>query len=102
MEHDTKSVKVLLEYEWIIGLYTLCLSSNTARPLDGVGVPRKAHNSFIFQQTFEALGVIFHPPHQNEKLNSSVRLLKSFYLIQIDLLYDVLSQEMIEKVLFCI
>ena len=67
MEHDTKGVKTLLEDEWIIGLYTLCLSSTTARPLDGVGVPRKAYNSFIFQQTFEALGVIFHPPPQNEQ-----------------------------------
>ena len=88
MEHDTKSVKVLLEYERIIGLYTLCLSSNTARPLDGVGVARKAYNSFIFQQTFEALGVIFHPPPQNEKLSSSVKLLKSFDLIQIGQLCD--------------
>ena len=88
MEDVTKGVKILLEDERIIGLYTLCLSSNTACPLDGVGVPRKAYNSLIFQQTFEALGFIFHPPPQNEKLNSSVRLLKSFYLIQIDLLYD--------------
>ena len=42
MEDVTKGVKILLEDERIIGLYTLCLSSNTARPLDGVGVPRKA------------------------------------------------------------
>ena len=88
MEHDTKGVKTLLEDEWIIGLYTLCLSSNTARPLDGVGVPRKAYNSFIFQQNFEALGVIFHPPPQNEKLSSSVKLFESFDLIQIGQLCD--------------
>ena len=50
VEHDTKGVKIVLEDERIIGLYTLCLSSNTARPLDVVGVPRKAYNSFIFQQ----------------------------------------------------
>ena len=42
MEDVTKGVKILLEDERIIGLYTLCLSSNTTRPLDGVGVPRKA------------------------------------------------------------
>ena len=42
MEDDTNGVKILLEDEQMIGLYTLCLSSNTARPLDGVGVPRKA------------------------------------------------------------
>ena len=88
MEHDTKGVKTLLEDEQIIGLYTLCLSSTTARLLDGVGVPRKAYNSFIFQQNFEALGGIFHPPPQNEKLSSSVKLLKSFDLIQIGLLCD--------------
>ena len=88
MEHDTKGVKILLEDERIIGLYTLCLSSNTARPLDGVGVPQKAYNSFIFQQNFEALGVIFHPPPQNEKLSSSVKLFESFDLIQIGQLCD--------------
>ena len=88
MEDVTKGVKTLLEDEQIIGLYTLCLSSTTARPLDGVGVPRKAYNSFIFQQNFEALGVIFHPPPQNVKLSSSVKLLKSFDLIQIGLLCD--------------
>ena len=60
MEHDTKGVKTLLEDEWIIGLYTLCLSSTTARPLDGVGVPQKAYNPFIFQQNFDRLGVMFH------------------------------------------
>ena len=42
VEDVTKGVKILLEDEQMIGLYTLCLSSNTARPLDGVGVPRKA------------------------------------------------------------
>ena len=61
MEHDTKGVKTLLEDEWIIGLYTLCLSSTTARPLDGVGVPRKAYNSFIFQQNFEVSSFTLHP-----------------------------------------
>ena len=88
MEDVTKGVKILLEDEQMIGLYTLCLSSNTACPLDGVGVPRKAYNSFIFQQNFEALGVIFQPPAQNEKFNSRVKLLKYFYLIQIGLLCD--------------
>ena len=88
MEDYTKGIKILMEDERIICLYTLCLSSNTARPLDGVGVPQKAYNSFIFQQNFEALGVIFHPPPQNEKLSSSVKLLKSFDLIQIGLLCD--------------
>ena len=86
MEDVTKGVKILLEDEQMIGLYTLCLSSNTARPLDGV--LQKAYNSFIFQQTFEALGVIFHPPPQNEKLSLSVKLLKSFDLIQIGPLCD--------------
>ena len=88
MEDVTKGVKILLEDEQMIGLYTFCLSSNTAHPLDGVGVPQKAYNSFIFQQNFEALGVIFHPPPQNVKLSSSVKLLKSFDLIQIGLLCD--------------
>ena len=74
MEDVTKGVKIMLEDERIIGLYTLCLCSNTARPLDG-------RNSFIFQQNFEALGVIFHTPPQNEKLSSSVKLFKSFDLI---------------------
>ena len=83
MEDYTKGIKIQMEDERIICLYTLCLSSNTARPLDGVGVPRKAYNSFIFQQNFEALVVIFHPPPQNEKLNSRVKQIKSFYLIQI-------------------
>ena len=78
MEDFTNGIKILLEDERIIGLYTLYLSSNTACPLDGVGVPRKAHNSFIFQQNFEALGVIFHPPSHNEKLSSSVKLLKGW------------------------
>ena len=81
MEDYTKGIKILMEDERIICLYTLCLSSNTARP-------QKAYNSFIFQQNFEALGVIFHPPPQNVKLSSSVKLLKSFDLIQIGLLCD--------------
>ena len=80
--------QILMEDDRIICLYTLCLSSNTARPLDGVGVPQKAYNSFIFQQNFEALGVIFHPPPQNEKLSSSVKLFESFDLIQIGQLCD--------------
>ena len=47
-------------------------------------------NLFIFQQNFEALGVVFHPPPQNVKLGSGVKLLKSFGLIQIGLLCDEL------------
>ena len=86
--HSPHAEQLLISWEWLLSIdmktkvvqYDMREWETALQPC----------NLFIFQQNFEALGVVFHPPPQNVKLGSGVKLLKSFGLIQIGLLCEEL------------
>ena len=86
--HSPHAEQLLISWEWLLSIDMK--TKDVQYDMRDWETALQPCNLFIFQQNFEALGVVFHPPPQNVKLGSGVKLLKSFGLIQIGLLCDEL------------